>query len=143
MIVKYINNTGKCLPERLFILQGWNPDKEFHSITIGKNYIVYAISCNLGHPFYMICSDDYNGTNINYPELLPACLFEVIDDRYSIYWIEKEIKNDKGRYMNTKVIGFKEFVKNKYFYGNLLEGYKKEVKQFALAKELIDKEYST
>ena len=115
---------------------------EFHEVTVNKKYIVYAISYHFDHPFYMVCGDDYDGEYVNYPHLLPGCLFEVIDDRYSNHWIEKEIKNDKSGYENTKRVGFKEYVENEYFYGHLLEGYKKEVKQFAQAKELLDKESS-
>ena len=140
MIIKCIDNSGNRLPERLLVLHGWNEDMEFNGITVGKNYTVYAISIHFDHPFYMICGDDYNGVNINYPELLPGCLFEIIEDSYPSYWIEQNIKNNKSGYENTKRIGFKEYVENEYFYGNLLEGYKKEVMQFAVAKELIDKE---
>ncbi len=143
MKVRCIDNKGKWLPEKVFSFYNNDNDLEFTEVELGKEYIVYAISYNLGHPFYMVCGDDYDGKYVNYPHLLPGCLFEIVDNTPSTFWIEKEIKNDKSRYMNTKKIGFKEFVKNKYFHGNLLEAYKKEVKQFALAKELIDKEYST
>ena len=142
MIVKCINNSADYMPEKVFLFYRKNRDIEFQTITVGKEYLVYAISYHFDHPFYMVCGDDYDGEYVNYPHLLPGCLFEVIDDRYSNHWIEKEIKNDKSGYENTKRVGFKEYVENEYFYGHLLEGYKKEVKQFAQAKELIDKESS-
>ena len=130
MIVKCVENTGKNLPKELFSYHGWNREMEFVKVTIGKKYVVYAIKYFLGHPFYMICGDDYDGLYINYPELVPSVLFEVIDNSESIFWISNRKKD----------IGFKEIIEDEFFYGNLLEGDEENVKIFSSMKRKIDNE---
>lgn len=130
MIVKCIENTGKNLPKELVSFHGWNREMEFVKVTIGKEYVVYAIVYIENHPFYMICGDDYDGLYVNYPELVPSVLFEVIDNSKSIFWISNK----------TKDIGFKEIIDDEFFYGNLIEGEEENIKIFSSMKIEIDKE---
>lgn len=140
MKVKCIANSGINLPPQLFSHYGWNKEMEFHEITISKEYVVYAIMFIEDHPFYMICGDDYDGQYVNYPSLLPSVLFEIIDESKSKFWVietKDKFKVKSGR--NTDV-GFRELIKDEYFYGNLVEGYENEVKIFSSIKKMIDDE---
>ena len=136
MKVKCIHNTGQFLSSDLINGQylGWNKEMEFVTITPNNLYIVYAISIINHHKFYMICCDDYG--NIDYPQILPYELFEVIEKEWSKYWHKKSPLPSESNYD----IGFKEYVEEPYFYGNLLEGYKRELDIFAHWKRLIDEE---
>src|SRR3989339_1517063 len=123
MIIKCIDNTGRDLPLELFSHRGWNKEMKFHEITIGKKYIVYAISYVEDHPFYMICGDDYDGQYVNYPSLLPSILFEIIDETKSKFWVTETKDNLDFESGKNSDVGFKEFLKDEYFYGKLVEGY--------------------
>ena len=94
---------------------------EFVKVTIGKEYVVYAIMYIENHPFYMICGDDYDGQYVNYPELKPSALFEIIDDTLSKFWITDSKNNLKDYSGMKKDVGFKEMLENEFFYGNLLQ----------------------
>jgi len=131
MIVKCIDNTGINLPEDLLVHYGWNKSMIFEEITIGKTYVVYAIIHVKNIPCYMVCSDIFDGQYITYPSLLPHSLFKTVQDKYSKFWYSKE---------DSKDVGFKEVLQDEYFYGNLVEGYEKEVQMFLTLKRKIDQE---
>lgn len=131
MIVKCKEDKGKNLSTQLFSHPGWNDEMEFAELTIGKTYIVYAIIHVEAIPFYLICGDTYDGVYVKYPSLLPSSLFEIIHNQQSTLW---ELKQ------NTKDVGFKEILNEKYFYGNLVEGLKREVQIFLSVKRDIDQE---
>lgn len=139
MIVKCIENTGENLPKELLTYHGWNKEMVFLKVTIGKEYVVYAIMYVENHPFYMICGDDYDGLYVNYPELVPGVLFEIVDNSKSFYWMLNSIENKEER-ISRKNIGFKEIIEDKFFYGNLLEGDEENVKIFSCIKRKIDNE---
>lgn len=82
----------------------------------------------------MICDDAYG--YIDFPQLLPYELFEVSEKEWSRYWHKQSPLLNESDYR----IGFKEYIEEPYFYGNLLEGYKRELGIFALWKRLIDEE---
>lgn len=79
----------------------------------------------------MICDDSYANGSIDYPQILPYELFEVIEEDWSKYSHMQTPIKDKA---NLK-LGFKEYVEEPYFYGNLLEGYKRELDVFDLDYE--------
>lgn len=84
----------------------------------------------------MVCCDDFDGEYINFPRLLPFELFEVTEKEWSIHWhIQSHIHCESDYH-----IGFKEYVEEPFFYGNLVEGYKRELDIFANWKRLIDEE---
>lgn len=137
MKIRCIHNTGQFLNSDLLgRYDGWNEKMEFLSITPNNLYIVYAISIINNHKFYMICCDDYDGIYINFPRLLPFELFEVTEKEWSKHWYKQSSIPSESDYK----IGFKEYVEEPYFYGNLLEGYKRELDIFAHWKRLIDEE---
>ena len=103
-------------------------------------YIVYSISYHYDYPFYMICSDYYDEVCLNYPHILPCCLFKIINNRFSEHWIEKEYDKSQYNDENSKRIGFKEYVNDEFFYGKLADGHEKEINVFQKYKTLIDLE---
>lgn len=131
MIVKCVDNTGINLPENILVHNGWNTSMIFDEITIGKKYVVYAIIHVKNIPCYLVCSDIFDGQYITYPSLLPHSLFKTVQDKQSKFWYSKDGSED---------IGFKEILQNEYFYGNLVEGYEKEVQMFLTIKRKIDQE---
>lgn len=131
MIVKCIDNKGVNLPIELFSHYGWHKNMNFEQISIGKPYVVYAIVHLNNIPFYLVCSDIYDGKYITYPSLLPSGLFEIIQNHHSRMWCLKK---------NSKDIGFKEILYDEYFYGNLVEGHENEVRIFQSIKQKIDQE---
>lgn len=140
MIIKCIDNTGKNLPTKLHSHYGWDKEMEFSQITIDKDYIVYAILYIEDHPFYMICSDDYDGQYVNYPHLLPSVLFEIIDEAKSKFWVTETKGNNGFESGKNSNVGFNELFKDEYFYGKLVEGYENEVKIFSSIKKQIFEE---
>jgi hypothetical protein len=142
MKVKCINNTGAVLPDILFTLYGYSHNMIFKWITIDRTYIVYAVFIMKRVKWYLICSDDYNGANINYPSFYPSSLFEIIDEKSSTYWVTKRMKDDyddkQGLVLNT---GFPQIINEEFFYGNLVEGHEREIIIFHKFKSLIDNEY--
>ena len=139
MRVRCINNTGENLPTQLFSHFGWNNAMEFPQITIGKEYVVYSILFIDDHPFYMICDDDYDGEYLNYPNLLLSNLFEIIDNTKSKFWVTEK-KYIPFKFRKNKDVGFMELLRDEYFYGKLVEGYKNEIEIFSSIKNKIDKE---
>ena len=133
MKVKCINDTGINISEKLFSYGGWNKEMTFNEVRIGKIYVVYAILIIEDQCLYMICGEDYDGNYVKYPDLLPASLFEVVDERKSKFWLTRT-KNGRTEF------GFKELFENEYFYGELVEGYENEEKIFSLVKEKMDQE---
>jgi hypothetical protein len=140
MIVKCIENTGINLPTQLFSHPGWNNEMEFPEISLGKKYVVYAILYVEDHPFYMICGDCYDEEFVNYPDLLPGNLFEIIDNTNSKFWIIVKKGNFNFESGKNRNVGFKELLRDEFFYGNLVEGYENEVKIFSSIKKKIDEE---
>lgn len=60
MKVRCIYNTGKNTPVDFFVQHNWNEDMKFIELTIGKEYIVYAIFILFNHPCFLICDDFYD-----------------------------------------------------------------------------------
>ncbi len=137
MKIKCLENTGLNLPKSFFEQYGWSENMKFQGLSVDKFYNVYAIFTLYNHPCYLICNDFYDGEHYAHPMFLPGCLFEVIDVTPSKYWIKRRF-NDKEHDMND--VGFPEILDDEYFYGGIVEGYKKEVDTFANYKKLIDQE---
>lgn len=131
MIVECIENKGINLPEEILSRHGWDKSMKFEELTVGKTYSVYAIMHIQDIPCYLICSDIFDGQYITYPSLLPYSLFKTTQNKHSELWRTKE---------GSKDIGFKEVLHDEYFYGRLVEGYKREVQIFLALKAKVDQE---
>jgi hypothetical protein len=125
-----LTKTGLSLPET-YLKPEFCYTKEIEfPLTIGQEYIVYALKEWQGYIWYYICDDNYT----YYPVPYPAPLFEIIDNRLSSYWRFKFYPNGLMK------IAFEEWLNNPDFYDNLTDQVDKEVLIFERNKELIDQE---
>ena len=100
-------------------------------IDIGRQYTVYGIFIDkeLSMPFYFICEEDRDA----YPLARSAEFFKIIDSKPSSYWRFIYSSKRQGLY-------FPEWAEDEYFYGNLIDGKKKEEAIFAKYRKLMDEE---
>lgn len=64
----------------------WHAEKY---LTIGKEYEVYAIHTSWlnGIACYLVCDDNYNDMDYNYPIYIPTCYFEIVNNLKPSIWI--------------------------------------------------------
>ncbi len=58
-------------------------DGDYPGLTLGREYVVYALEWSEGAPGYILCDDGYSF----YPMHYPAELFGITDPQPSRYWI--------------------------------------------------------
>jgi hypothetical protein len=110
-------------------------------LTVGKEYVVYAIQWQDGVPGYILCGESYS----YYPLHYPAELFEVTDPRPSAHWI---VGFQPARPLGTSghlvppriVFGFPEWVADWGFHYWLTEGREPELSAWRHYKALMDQE---
>ena len=130
MKIRCLANIGLALPKNYLKPEFcYTPKIEF-PLTIGQEYIVYALKEWQGNIWYYICDDNYT----YYPIQHPAPLFEVIDDRLSSYWRFKCYPNGLIR------LAFEEWLVETSFYDKLTDQEEREVLIFEKIKQLIDNE---
>lgn len=137
MKVKCLFNKGDNLPgDCLKPRAGFNDSTEFH-LLINKQYIVYAMTINLGYIWYYICDEAYS----YYPIWNPSPLFEVVDGKISKYWIYS-FKRGKNLDETNVVMAFPEWARDsEIFYDKLSDGEENEVNIFKKYKILMDLEF--
>ena len=106
-------------------------------ITIGKVYVVFAITKFFDIFFYYILGDERN----IFPLAFPAELFEIIDNRISKYWdfdLPRVESLSQIKIENNDIISFKEWsVEKDSFYEKILEEHVREMEIFNFFKEKI------
>ena len=133
MRIRCIANTGAYLPKSYIDpAKGYKKETEF-SLTVGKDYTVYALKEWQGRVWYYICDDNY----MYYPMQNPAPLFEVIDSRLSKYWRFNLYPNGLLK------IAFEQWFADPYFYDKLTNQEEEKVLIFEQVKELMDAEALT
>ena len=130
MRIRCIANNGEHLPENYIDpARGYTKKVEL-PLTVGKEYVVYAIRAWQGVVWYYICDDNYS----YYPIQTPAPLFEVVDSRVSKYWQFMLDANGVLRF------AFEQWFTDPYFYDKLTDQEEAEVEIFDKVKELMDAE---
>jgi len=130
MKIRCIANTGANLPESYFLPHlGYKKESEFQ-LSVGKEYIVYALYEWEGKIWYYICDERYT----YYPIHNPAPLFEVVDNRISKYWRFKLAPN------GLLTLAFEQWFSDPYFYDKLTDQEEQAVLIFEQIKDLIDAE---
>src|SRR4028118_446267 len=130
MKIRCIANTGANLPESYFLPHlGYKKESEFQ-LSVGKEYIVYALYEWEGKIWYYICDERYT----YYPIHNPAPLFEVVDNRISKYWRFKLAPN------GLLTLAFEQWFSDPYFYDKLTDQEEQAVLIFEHVKDLIDAE---
>lgn len=130
MRIRCIANNGEHLPENYIDpARGYTKKVEL-PLTVGKEYVVYAIRAWQGVVWYYICDDNYS----YYPIQTPAPLFEVVDSRVSKYWQFMLDANGVLRF------AFERWFTDPCFYDKLTDQEEAEVEIFDKVKELMDAE---
>ena len=130
MKVRCIANTGEFLPDNyLDPARGYTSKIEL-PLTVGEEYVVYAMREWQGKVWYYICDDNYS----YYPIQTPAPLFEVVDNRVSKYW---RLMLDVNGVLR---IAFEQWFTDPNFYDKLTDREEAEVLIFEKVKELMDAE---
>lgn len=106
-------------------------------LTIGKEYIVYAITVHEEYIWYYLCDDRYS----SYPIWDPSLFFEVIDPRLSRYWVYS-FKKMEGYLSAQLCISFPQWALfHSEFYDKLTDWEKKEENIFKAYKNKMDLEF--
>ena len=136
MRVSCLSNSGATLPENYVDARsGYGPSAEF-PITVGKEYVVYAIALwNNAQVWYYVSDDD----DLNYPFRYPAPLFEVADSSVSRYW---RYAFTPEHLDHVALFAFEEWVRDAYFFDRLTDDSELEVSTFRKMKDLMDSEPS-
>jgi hypothetical protein len=133
MKVRCISNTGWNLPEKYTDPRaGIVRDTEFR-LTIGKEYVVYALALREAQVWYYVCDD----AGLWYPVHHPAPLFDVVDDRLSEYW---RYTFSPGHADHLGLFAFEEWGATDYFYDRLTDRVGREAEVFQRVKEAMDAE---
>lgn len=138
MLVKCISNLVQSLPEEIAEKYGRSFWRSGLDITVGKVYIVYALTISHEIPWYYIISEDQD----HYPIFYPAVLFEIINGLPSKYWKMSFSQNQFviGAYDFT--IAFNEWVDDPYgFYDALSDGASHENEIFGKYRRLMEVEF--
>ena len=117
MKVACVSRSARDLPRELIQPElGIGPDRLF-SLVVGKPYVVYGITWDLGNLWYYICDEDYS----YYPVWNPSALFQIVDNRLSSYWRIAIYTVGQAK-LKMPVIAFEEWANDPLFYDRLTEG---------------------
>ncbi len=109
-------------------------------LTLGRQYCVYAIKANKGFVDYYII-DDFD---LDYPTPYPGFMFDIIDDRMSVFWNTKA-----KRYKESMLVKGNWLAPAKWkeegdtFYEHLLENCNNEIAEFMEIREKMCLEFAT
>ncbi len=135
MKIECISNSANELPDELIRPDlGLGRDHIF-SLKIGEQYVVYGITCYLGHLWYYVCDESYT----YYPMWNPSPLFRIVDKELSAFW-RIGIYSVGVTKQATPIIAFEEWVDSPFFYDQLTDGEENAVAVFKRYKQLMDEE---
>jgi len=131
--VRCINNDKSVLPSAIYKKYSDNLDDK--ALISRKEYIVYALAHFEESLWYCIFAEDFNF----FPIYKHFCFFEISDPKISRFWIF-DLYLEKSTNFEIYV-SFPEWIKEEYFYANLVDGKKREQRIFDRYKELMDLEF--
>ncbi len=130
MRVRCITNSGQQIPESsLYPIWNITRDSKF-PLTIGREYVVHAVSTNRGQCWYYVFDDH----DLPYPVWKLAVLFDVSDPRLPPDWEIGYIRprpSDQG----FAVISFPEWAHDRFFYERLVDRDLEAVSVFARRRQ--------
>jgi hypothetical protein len=131
MIVRCIGNTGELLPPASRDpSQGFSSYTEF-PLTVGRSYVVHAITVLLGITWYYVMDDDGHA----WPNHMPATLFDVVDGTLPDSW---EVGYHRFAIDNQyPIVSFPEWANDHRFYERLVDGDPGAVATFAQRRREI------
>ena len=124
--------TGESLPSSYFET-GLEPSRHPFPLTIGKEYVVYALAVKERQIWYYISDDD----ELFYPVRYPAPLFDVVDQLLSKHWGYAFTPEHLDHFA---LFSFDEWISDPYFYDRLTDGNELDVLSFKTMKAMMDKE---
>jgi hypothetical protein len=134
MKVLCVSNSAETPPENyLDVRRGYGHAAEF-PITVGKEYVVYALALRKNAQVWYYISDD---DELYYPHHYPAPLFQVVDSRLSAYW---RFVFTPEHLDHIALFAFEEWVGDGYFYDRLTDKAEDEVSTYREMKRLMDSE---
>lgn len=98
-----------------------------------REYCIYGIVFRDDSPWYYLCLDD----DIS-PSPYPAELFDVSDERLSLYWKLSTVDQGEGETLSSLV--FDEWAKDPSFYERLIDDDPEAVELFEKYRQLMDQE---
>jgi len=111
-------------------------------LTIGKMYLVYALTFRGSIPWYFIADDTYDGKH--YPFAYPARLFSLVDNRVSRHWVfgfAFSRGDESRRATMTSLFAVEPWAKDETFFERLVDGEDDCVKRFDKYKGSLDCEF--
>lgn len=139
MRVRAVANTGAALPDSA-LREGHVYSEQLFMLTLGREYVVYAMTVDSGHPWFYIVDDDLHP----WPMWHPGPLFELVDGRVSRYWVFGYAPRDddaQGRAVPNAEFAFPEWIREPMFLDRLTDNEQPEVSVFARYKSLMDDEF--
>jgi hypothetical protein len=134
VLLRCSSDRGADLPtEYLDVSLGLTKDTSF-PLTIGREYVVFALTTFVGGIWYYIADDDYS----YYPVWSPAPLFAVVDGAISPAW--RAAHHRFGERM-TVVLAFDEWAHDPSYYERLTEHDEGAVATFRMYKERLEAEH--
>lgn len=133
MIVKCVENRISLLPSG--VVDKYYNRSETDPITIGQEYVVYALS-QFGNSI-KYCVFDIE--EVSFPVWCISQFFEIVEPRLSRYWIYSIRSNNKAQ--KGIFLGFLEWVNDPTFYNDLIEAQVSNVNIFSRYKQLMDLEF--
>lgn len=133
MRVRCTANTGGALPlPCLNDAIGISASSNF-SVTVGRDYAVYAITVFKGNTWYYVLNDDGH----QYPVWQLAQLFDVVDPTIPESWEYGFVQPDNAE-PGFPLISFPEWAQDHYFYERLVDGDQATADIFARRRREID-----
>ena len=113
------------------------PQGALKQVTLGKEYVAYAVGFLDGQVWYFIENDDAD--SLQYPSREPAQLFSVVSGSIPRCW-EFAFTPDHGDHQ--ALVTFPEWTRDRFFYDRLSDGNRREVEIFERRKRAICAEAS-
>lgn len=134
MRVRCISRRGESLP-REYLDPRVNVTREADfRLTIGKEYVVYAVAIQRDQVWYYIVDD----ADLWFPIYKPAPLFTIIDDQASRFW---RVKITPGNPDHNVLLAFHEWVSDGSFYERLSDKSPLESAIFQSRRKQMDDEF--
>ena len=130
MRIRCLATTGNHLPAAYLAAPLGLTNRTEFDLTVGKEYVVYAIDTIDDRTYFFICADSFT----NYPMRVPAPLFETIDGTRSKHW--KTVTRANG----LQETAIDAWISDPYFHEKLVEGNAAAVALFASHKAAMDAE---
>lgn len=118
------------------VVATFHPLTEPVHLTVGRSYIVYALSIRQSSPWYYVADDTYDGKL--YPVAFPSAFFSIVDNRLSRQWVFA-LRPD-AKTVNV-LIGSREWIGDCSFYERLVDGDTETVERFNRQKATLDLEF--